>query len=135
MKLQVKILAVLILVAGISTASMATDPKKKDVAIKILPSGKAGLVKLLYVNPDEKAAVVTLHSANGVIFTETVRSSRFNKGFIKLYDVSMLKSGTYWLEVQDSELSVKYELALKDGNMWVNYWNNYLPSSVVAMKK
>lgn len=136
MKLQVKILAVLLLVAGISTASMATDPKKTDVAVKILPSGKSGLLKLLYVNPGQKNVEIKFYGTKGLLFAENVKSNRFKDGFIKFYDIKELKPGTYWLEVIDTEQSVKYEIALTKNTMWVNYWDNYLPADqAVAMKK
>lgn len=144
MKLQFKLLAVLLLVAGISTATMAQnsdeqEPKKKETAVKILPSGDAGLLKLLYVNAGEKKVEVKMYDENGLLFKEDVRGNRFKgtDGFIKFYNISELKPGTYWLEVTDSQRSVKHEMSMtEDGTMWVNYWDNFMPvNQVVALEK
>lgn len=132
MKLPTKILMMVIVLAGMTT--MAFRPIDSDPVARILPSGDRGLLKLLYYNPGEKSVQITFYDATGIIFRERLKSYQFKNGFVKNYDVRNLKDGIYWVEISDSELSVKYQVSFEEDKMWVNYWNNYSPQHQAIAK-
>lgn len=134
MKLQAKILAILLLVVSVS-AMAATEPSKTEAVAKILPSGNRDLLKLLYFNPGEKQVKIKFYGTKGTIYKEKISDSQFKDGFIKFYDVSTLEPGNYWVEIADSERKVTYNVTFTKETMWVTYWNNYLPrNQAIALK-
>ncbi|UII33966.1 hypothetical protein LVD17_09075 [Fulvivirga ulvae] len=131
MKLQFKLLLFFLLIGA---GAMAQD-QQSQIGAKILPSAEKGLVKLLYVNPGEKQVSINFYGEKGLLFNEKIKSNQFKNGFIKYYDLKSLKSGKYWIEIADSEISVRYEMIFTDETMWISYWNNYLPQTEVAAVK
>ena len=133
MKPSVKILAFIFVL--FSTFSMAaTDPVDKTdpvaptaaTSIKLLPSAQKGSIKVLYVNSQEKKVTVRIHGE--IEFTDKIRLSASDKGFIKKYDLSKLNSGTYWIEVEDSSLNLAFEVHIKeDGTVFAEYWKQFMP--------
>ena len=134
MKTLVKLFA-FIFVLSLSTASNAgTDPVKKkttvtsssETAIKVLPSKKKGFIKVLYVNPSEKKVTVRIHGDQS--FVDKINLKPGDKGFIKAYNLRALEVGTYWIEIEDSNLSLAYEIKKReDGTIFAEYWKQFLP--------
>ncbi|MBL6446053.1 hypothetical protein JMN32_07030 [Fulvivirga sp. 29W222] len=129
--LQHKILLLLLL---ISSGALAQGPQGDQIGAKILPSGERGIVKLLYVNPGESQVSINFYGKKGLLFNEEIKSNQFKNGFIKYYDLKSMKSGSYWVEIADSEMSIRYEIIFTDDIMWVSYWNNYTPQTEVAAR-
>ncbi|MEJ2006148.1 MAG: hypothetical protein P8X57_14560 [Cyclobacteriaceae bacterium] len=135
MKTSVKIFA-LIFVMFCSTAATAfTDPVEKpsskttagETSIKLLPSIETGKIKVLYVNDSERKVTVRLHGDTN--FVDKVKMNPSDKGFIKTYDLSQLASGIYWIEIEDSRLTISYEIEKReDGTIFASYWKQFMPA-------
>ncbi|GAA0892018.1 hypothetical protein GCM10009122_16970 [Fulvivirga kasyanovii] len=131
MKPQFKLLLLFLLIGA---GAMAQDQQNSQIGAKILPTGEKGLVKLLYVNPGEKQVSVNFYGEKGLLFNEKIKSNQFKNGFVKYYDLKSLKPGKYWVEIADSEISVRYEMTFTEETMWVSYWNNYMPQTGLAAR-
>jgi hypothetical protein len=125
MKLTTTLLAIII--SAFSFTTKAADTENKETVVRLLPSKEAGFVKILYMNPTEKKVEIKFYGEKGLIIKEQIRSNRFKGGFIKVYDLSKLKTGDYRIEIVDAGMSITYPFTF-DGNkqlVWAKQWNNY----------
>ena len=128
MKTKIKLLAALILVASSFTA-FSIDPPKTGKNVQVLPA-LAGTLKVLYFNADEKNITIRIYTDNGLIFKDKVKISEDEKGFIKRYDVSEIKSEEFWVEIGDSDMASKFRVKQDEkGKLWATYWDDYLPAT------
>jgi hypothetical protein len=134
MKTLVKLLFVAILFSFSHADAFTTDPIKKankvknaqGTHIKLLPA-KTGFIKVLYVNSDEKRVSVHISGAEAS-YTDKVRLTAADKGFLKSYDLTSLDDGPYTIKVSDSEMSISYQVEkMEDDRIWAKYWDQFLP--------
>ncbi len=112
-----------------SVAAMATDPVKGSPEVRILPS-QAGMLKVLYVNAHEKTVHVKIIGQEGLLINDKVKLSKDDNGFIKLYNLKKLDAGTYWIEISDPSMVVKYEITYQNNQMvWAHYWDGMMPAN------
>jgi len=134
MKLSTKIFAALLTLVSFNL--MATTPAQEAPVVKVLPSDEAGFVKLLYVNNETKHVSITFYDTKGMIIKDKIKAHKFDGGFVKLYDLSDLKDGRYWVKVSDSNTEVKYEIVhSNEKQIWASYWSNSIPSDKVIASK
>ena len=123
MKTSTTILAALFTV--ISLGAMATNPSHNEPVVKILPNEEAGFLKLLYVNNEKKHVKVAFYGEDGMIIKDRIKASKFDGGFVKKYDLTELKPGKYWVQITDSNSSVRYQLIhSSEKPVWASYWSN-----------
>ncbi len=117
----------------ISVAAFSTEPPAKSKNVQVLPA-HPGTLKVLYVNPKAKYVDIRLCNEDGVFFTDRVKVVQ--KGFIARYDVSSVSADEFWIEIADSDSSVKYRIQQDGwGNLWATYWDYpSVESSVIAAK-
>ena len=131
MKTKIKLLAALILVASSFTA-FSIDPPQAEKNVQVLPA-LAGTLKVLYFNADEKNITVRIYTENGLIFKDKVKIAEDEKGFIKRYDVSEIKSEEFWVEIGDSDMASKFRVKQDEkGKLWATYWDDYLPATTAV---
>ena len=111
-----------------SFAAYATEPEKGTPQIRLLPT-EAGMVKVLYVNGHEKTVHVKIFGQDGLLINDKVKLSKDDNGFIRFYNLKQLEAGTYWVEISDASMAVKYEITYQNNQMvWAKYWDSMLPS-------
>ena len=131
MKTLGKILA-LVLIFSFSQ-SEATDPgkkkntsKKEVTTVKLLPSSP-GFIKVLYVNGMAGDVNVSI-SGSEISFREKISLTDSGNGFLKRYDLTDLKKGTYSIKVTDSVMSIEFQVEKRENNtVWAKYWDAFLP--------
>ncbi|MEJ2005980.1 MAG: hypothetical protein P8X57_13695 [Cyclobacteriaceae bacterium] len=112
-----------------SFTAFASDPIGKPTSVKILPT-KAGMVKVLYVNDQEKKVDVKIFGQEGLVIKDRVKLSKSDNGFLRSYNLKELEPGTYWVEISDSNTVVKYEITYQNNQIvWAKYWNSMMPSN------
>jgi len=106
-------------VAGIivmlSTVFFASNAQSTTPAIKVLPTTKDGIVKLLVVGPTENPVDVKIYSDEGLAATDAVKSN--DLGFNKKYDVRQIMNRGFVMEVTASGTSVTYKFARSNGKL------------------
>jgi len=125
MKLTTTLLAALVMLLSVTAG--ATEPETNETVAKVLPSKEAGFVKVLYLNPTAKKVEVKFYGESGLITKDLIRASRFENGFIKVYDMSELKTGEYRVEISDAGKTVSYPISYdKDKSIvWAKQWDSF----------
>jgi hypothetical protein len=117
MKTKTTFLGLMIL-AAMSFASTNVQAQA-DPAVKVLPTSQAGILKVLYAYPNQKAVQIKFYNESGLIVSDRV-SKKYEKGFSKKYDLNKLEVGNYWVEITSPELSVTYKLEGSKDKKWVS---------------
>jgi hypothetical protein len=118
MKTTIKTFATMFLLFVTSAVFSMDPPSKRNV--QILPSD-SHKIKVLYVNPDSDKATIRIHTADGLFFSETIKTQ--NDGFLARYDLSSLESNEFWIEVSDEDTSTRYRVTQDSfGNLTAAYW-------------
>lgn len=108
--------SILALVVMLS-AAFATNAQSIEPAVKILPAGEKGMLKVLYAYDAQDNVDVKFIGENGLLKSDRIKAGSFSKGFSKKYDVRRIKDKSFWVEVSSAELTVRYKLIEgKDGN-------------------
>ena len=124
MKTQKTILATLAIVMASTFSFGQTINNKSEV--RVLPHHESGVLRLLYSGEEKETVTVKFYSGNALISKDKVKADKFNKGFIKLYDLRKLEAGDFKVEVETSGKSTGYAFTInEDKNIWVQYWNDY----------
>lgn len=125
MKLQAKMIAVLLLVAT-SMSAFSVNPPDQKKNVQVLPAA-AGTLKILYMNEGEKKVTVKMFDATGLIYQDEVKLKDEN-GFIKRYDVSQVEGTDFWIEIGDSKMSTKFHVTINEkGTLYATYWDEFSP--------
>lgn len=110
------------LVVMLSVIFGAASAQVIEPAVKILPAAGKGVLKVLYAYDSDNAVEVKFLSENGLIKSDKIKAGSFQKGFSKKYDVSGIKSKSFWVEVISSEITVRYKMIeSKDRKSFVPY--------------
>jgi len=122
MKLTTTLLAALFAVLSFSAG--ATDPE--STVVRVLPTDKAGYIKVLYINPEAKKVDVKFYGKKGLIESHQFKAKQFDKGFIQTFDLSNLETGEYTIKVSDGETNVSYKIDFNEesNEVWAKHWQN-----------
>lgn len=108
-----------IIVAGLvvlfSTVFFASNAQTTNPAIKVLPTTKEGVVKLLVVGASEGAVDVKFYNEEGLVESDEIKTD--NEGFNKKYDVRQIMGRGFVMEVTASGTSVTYKLGKSNGKL------------------
>ena len=105
-------------VAAISTFIMSNARAQgQDVpSIKIIPTDRANVIKVIYAYSANSPVSITFRSPEGLVYEETLAGSSVERGFSKRYDVNKLKNEDLWIEVAGQKLTATFKMApAKDG--------------------
>ena len=134
MKLKTTIFAVALTV--LSATVFANNGSTGDPVIKILPSKAASTLKLLYVSDMKGSVLVNIYGDKGLVRRDRIRGKEFEGGFLRKYDLSDLKAGTYQVEIISEGMSVKYELSVNpDRPLWARSWSGHFPDGQAIASK
>lgn len=135
MKLSTTIFAALLTVVSFNSMS-ATNPNQQEPVVKVLPHNEVGFVKLLYVNNEKNHVSVSFYDSNGMIIKDKIKGNKFDGGFVKMYDLTELKPGKYWVKISDSNTEIKYEIVHSiEKPVWASYWSNEIPTGKIIASK
>ncbi|MEJ0031588.1 MAG: hypothetical protein WDO15_14965 [Bacteroidota bacterium] len=108
-----------IIIAGLSvllsTAFFASNAQSAKTEIKVLPTTKEGIVKLLVVGSANEVVDVAFYNQQGLVETQTIKSD--TDGFNKRYDVRQIIDPGFSMEVSSAGTSVTYKLAKAKGRL------------------
>ncbi len=96
------------LVVLLSTVFFASSAQSTNPAIKVLPTTKEGIVKLLVVGASDESVDVRFYSDEGLVKSDAIKLSA--EGFNKKYDVRQIMDRGFMMEVNAAGTSVTYKL-------------------------
>ena len=100
----------------LSTVFFASNAQSTNPAIKVLPTTKDGVVKLLVVGATDETVDVKFYNEEGLVQTDAVKSTAA-EGFNKKYDVRQIMNRGFVMEVTAAGTSVTYKLAKSKGKL------------------
>jgi hypothetical protein len=103
------------LIVMLSTVFFASNAQSTNPAIKVLPTTKEGIVKLLVVGTTDEPVQVKIYSEEGLAASDEIRAT--SEGFNKRYDVRQVMNRGFVMEVSTSGTSVTYKLAKSKGTV------------------
>ena len=114
MKTQSIIFAGLLMISGVIAAGAQ---EINEPAVKILPTAKHGIIKVLYAYNNSRQSVrVRFFDEDGELLTDKIKANEMDNGFIKKYDVRNIASKVFFVEVSSEAMSFIYKLtASPDG--------------------
>ena len=128
MKTQKTILAAFAIVLA-STFSFA-QTNNNNSEVRVLPHHESGLLRLLYSGEDKEMVTVKFYSGNALLLKDKVKAGKYEKGFIKHYDVRKLGVGDFKVVVEASGKSTGYTFSVdRENKIWAEYWNGYTNDS------
>ena len=132
MKLTTTLLAGLLTLLSLSAG--ATDPENKETIARVLPSKEEGFVKVFYMNPSEKKVEIKFYGDKGLITRDVVRASKYENGFIKVYDLNKLETGDYTIEISDNGMTVTYPISFDENKntVWARQWDNFSQNNQIV---
>jgi hypothetical protein len=108
-----------IIVAGLvvlfSTVFFASSAQSTNPAIKVLPTTKEGVVKLLVVGAVEESVEVKFYNEDGFVESDAIKTNE--GGFNKKYDVRQIMNRGFQMEVTAAGTSVTYKLGRSNGKL------------------
>lgn len=118
-----------IITAGLvllSTVFFAASAQSTNPTIKVLPTAKEGIVKLLVVGTSDESVDVKFYNDEGLVGSDAIKATA--EGFNKKYDVRKIMSSGFTMEVTTAGTAVTYKLAKSGANLTpilVKTTNNY----------
>jgi len=108
-----------IIVAGLvvlfSTVFFASNAQSTNPEIKVLPTTKEGVVKLLVVGASNESVDVQFFNQDGLVGTDAIKTD--GAGFNKKYDIRRVMNSGLTMEVTAAGTSVIYKLAKSKGKL------------------
>jgi hypothetical protein len=101
------------LIVLLSTVFFASNAQSTNPTIKVLPTSKEGIVKLLVVGAGNESVDIEFYSEDGLVQSDAVKST--DSGFNKKYDVRNVMNRGFSMEVTTAGTSVLYKMT-KSGN-------------------
>jgi hypothetical protein len=99
----------------LSTVFFASNAQSTNPDIKVLPTTKEGVVKLLVVGASGEAVDVKFYNNEGLVESDAIKSK--TEGFNKKYDVRQIIDPGFTMEVTTTGTSVTYKLARSKGKL------------------
>ncbi len=107
-----------------------------EPSVKILPTDKKGVLKVLYAYDTDQAVEVKFLTEEGVLTSDKIKANAFQNGFSKKYDVRNITSRNFWIEVSSPSLVVTYKMTeSKDRKSYVPILEKTTYNTLVAANK
>jgi hypothetical protein len=111
-KLALTLFAFALVFGGKLFAQTAESPLSPFVEnIKVLPTEKQGIIKVLYAMESESPVEIKFYTNDGEIGSDQVTRDRYEKGFLKWYDISHITTSDFRVEVSTENARVMYRIA------------------------
>ncbi|HMJ70462.1 MAG TPA: hypothetical protein VK508_16270 [Cyclobacteriaceae bacterium] len=107
MKTKTTIIAGLIVL--LATVFSASNAQSTNPTIKVLPTTKEGVLKLLVVGAGTETVGIEFYSENGLVQSDAIKPT--GRGFNKRYDVRKIMNSGFSMEVTTAGTSVIYKMA------------------------
>lgn len=108
-----------IVIAGLtvllSTVFLASNAQSTNPEIKVLPTTKDGVVKLLVVGASDESVDVKFYNADGLVQSDAIKAK--SEGFNKRYDVRQILDPGFIMEVTTAGTAVTYKMAKTKGKL------------------
>ena len=116
MKKSIIVAGLVVLFATIFSNTQA----QSEVPVKILPSLQAGLMKVLFVHGNQQSVNVKFYNDQGLYTLDVIEKESFKNGFLKRYDISLVGSKDFWVEIslQDMSVTATYKMTKSDHNTY-----------------
>lgn len=121
------------------TVTLTTRAQKYEQlpTVKILPHQVHNELRVMYVGSEAAALKIEIRGQGKTITRDYIKAGSFDKGFIRLYDVSRLNDGEYTLLVNAGDFEAEHTFTVAaDQHLWAQYWhealNQHLDKSQVA---
>lgn len=107
--MKFKIMTLLALLVAFSAVNVNAQ-NQDEARVKIMPTGRPGLLKLIHAIKTDKPVKVTFSNATeGLIATDRITGS-FPKGILKLYNIEGISSDDFKMEITSANLEVTYRI-------------------------
>jgi len=111
--------SILALVVMLS-AALATQAQAFEPAVKILPTGEKGILKVVYAHDAQSNVDVKFLGENGLLEWDRIKADSFSKGFSKKYNVRNIREKSFSIEISAADLTVRYKMIKsQDGSAYV----------------
>jgi hypothetical protein len=129
MKTRNVIAAAIIGVCVFATTSVFAQEKP---SIQIYPSGEN--LKIAFGYDSKVPVFVSFHDNNGVFGTDKIDQTRFEKGFVKKYQIKRDIQNAYWVDVKNNLISARFKLEATPKGQWVSTLESVTYNNPVAMR-
>ncbi len=110
-KLALTLLAIAVVFSGTLFAQTTESPLPSIVeSVKVLPTDKQGIIKVLYALESDSPVAIKFFNQNGQIGSDQVSKDRYEKGFLKWYDVRHIDATDFSVEVSTENATVRYRI-------------------------
>lgn len=120
--------ALLVLMAAGTTFAQSAE---QSATVKLLPS-EEGMVRLLYVGNSESTVTIKFMSGNKVITQDRIKSFKYDKGFVKYYDISEMWKKDITISVEADDVTFSQSFTQKSNDpLWAQYWTKQLNNNTI----
>lgn len=100
---------IITLAAALTFTAAATFAQSAEESVKIIPTDKSGVLKLIYAQETSEPLQVTFLSEKNVIEKDILKGNH-PKGIMKRYDVSRISRNDFWIELSNSRMTLTYRI-------------------------
>jgi hypothetical protein len=115
------------MIAILALSAIHVQAQQHDESfVKIMPTSKPGVLKLLHAIPTHDPISVQFVTDAGIVSSDEIKGD-FPKGITKRYDFSRIGDNNFRMIVSSPTLSVTYHIVLSDDG---KTFNSYLEKAV-----
>jgi hypothetical protein len=114
--MKFRILTLVIALLTVSGAAVYAQ-SESEPAVKILRTGKPGMIKLIYAIETNEPLTVKFLTDRGVAGSHKVKGA-YPKGWLKRYDVSSIDNKEFWIEISSPQRVLTYHIVPEDGDKY-----------------
>jgi hypothetical protein len=118
MKTKTILFGVAIAIIASVTLSTAHAQTLEQPSVKVIPGSTLNTIRVIYGYSTDKAVEVTFFNNDGIIEKDVIKGKNFVDGFIKPYNVELMKGQAFWIEVESPQLTVTYKLVASKNGKW-----------------
>ncbi len=104
---------------------------QEQPAIRIYPSGEN--LKLVFGYDSKVPVLVDFYDSKGIFGSDKIDQTKFDRGFIKRYQLKRTDLKTFWVDVKSNEVSARFKLTSSDGK-WTSVLETVTYNNPVAMR-
>ncbi|MBC7885789.1 MAG: hypothetical protein H7X99_09955 [Saprospiraceae bacterium] len=106
-------------IAIISTLTISTARAQSEPSVKVVHGHEKNSIKVIYGYDAEESVEVKFLTADGILETDIIKGEDFEGGFIKKYNLDILKGNIFWVEVDSEKLSVTFKMVPYKDGIWI----------------
>lgn len=122
----------LIIVGVVALLGARAQAQTDESRIKVLPTDKPGVVKVLYAMEVKEPLKVRFLTENQVVIADKIKGY-YPKGILKRYDVRSISRKDFWVEISSPQMSVTYHVVpTKDKLKFASYLESTTYNTVLV---